>query len=309
VNRRGDNEQEIEKVRTVLRRLQKLSTDADVATEPGSTPASSSQLARYQALDASPSATRDRAGPLPGVALFEPPHSPIAVAAPRELVPTAAALLSEAPLQSNTSPRRAMVGRLAIAGVLVGGLCGVALVVLKQWQNKEPASISPSAVLLPADSQLSDKVSPVIAGQRPTVPAAPSVVAQRPENSAPIGSGPLSAPTGSAIVSPPRPSDGVAAQPAAGDLLAAAQRELSVGHVAAARSILLAHAVQGPADLTWLLARLYDPNFLAQINGADAPSDADQAERWYRAWHTLAIKEGLVSDQSQSVERLIQSLR
>ena len=40
----------------------------------------------------------------------------------------------------------------------------------------------------------------------------------------------------------------------------------------------------------------------------NAPADAEEAERWYRHWTTLAGKDGLVLDQDR-LERIIRSMR
>jgi len=106
-----------------------------------------------------------------------------------------------------------------------------------------------------------------------------------------------------ASVSPPalRPSRPRAATEVAQDLLAA-------GHVQAARKQLLGAASEGTADVAWMLARSYDPNFLAAIPAADAEADIEQATRWYRAWYAAAVTQGLVPN-SVSVERIIGSMR
>lgn len=106
-----------------------------------------------------------------------------------------------------------------------------------------------------------------------------------------------------ASVSPPalRPSRPRAATEVAQDLLAR-------GHVQAARKQLLGSVSEGAADVAWMLARSYDPNFLAAIPAADADPDIEQATRWYRAWYAAAVSQGLVPN-SVSVERIIGSMR
>ena len=115
-------------------------------------------------------------------------------------------------------------------------------------------------------------------------------------------------PNGSAIppveasVSPPalRPSAPKGATEIAQGLLAG-------GHVQAARKQLLGAVSDGAADVAWMLARSYDPNFLAAIPAADAGPDIEQATRWYRAWYAAAVTQGLVPN-SVSVERIISSM-
>ena len=106
-----------------------------------------------------------------------------------------------------------------------------------------------------------------------------------------------------ASVSPPalRPSRPKAATEVAQDLLAR-------GQVQAARKQLLGSVSDGTADVAWMLARSYDPNFLAAIPAADAGPDIEQATRWYRAWYAAAVTQGLVPN-SVSVERIIGSMR
>jgi hypothetical protein len=105
-----------------------------------------------------------------------------------------------------------------------------------------------------------------------------------------------------ASVSPPalRPARPKAATEVAQDLLAR-------GHVQAARKQLLGSVSEGAADVAWMLARSYDPNFLAAIPAADAGPDIEQATRWYRAWYAAAVSQGLVPN-SVSVERIISSM-
>lgn len=106
-----------------------------------------------------------------------------------------------------------------------------------------------------------------------------------------------------ASVSPPalRPSRPKAAAEIAQGLLAG-------GQVQAARKQLLGSASEGAPDVAWMLARSYDPNYLAAIPAADAAPDIEEATRWYRAWHAAAVSQGLIPN-SVSVERIIASMR
>src|SRR5215813_13647766 len=87
-----------------------------------------------------------------------------------------------------------------------------------------------------------------------------------------------------------------------------AQDLLSRGQVQAARKQLLGLASADAADVAWMLARSYDPNFLVTLPRADGSPDVDQATRWYRIWHAAAVKQGLVPN-SVSVDRIIGSMR
>jgi hypothetical protein len=79
---------------------------------------------------------------------------------------------------------------------------------------------------------------------------------------------------------------------------------LSAGRVQTARKQLLTIVSEDSADVAWVLARSYDPNFLGTVQGSDAQPDIAQATRWYRTWHAAAIKQGLVTE-SVSLERII----
>jgi hypothetical protein len=87
-----------------------------------------------------------------------------------------------------------------------------------------------------------------------------------------------------------------------------AQELLSKGQVQAARKQLLGLSSGADADVAWMLARSYDPNFLATIAHADAAPDIEQATQWYRTWHAAAVMQGMVPN-SVSVERIIGSMR
>jgi hypothetical protein len=82
---------------------------------------------------------------------------------------------------------------------------------------------------------------------------------------------------------------------------------LSKGQVQAARKQLLQLASADAADVAWMLARSYDPNFLVTLPSADGRADVEQATRWYRIWHAAAVKQGLVPN-SVSVDRIIGSM-
>jgi hypothetical protein len=82
---------------------------------------------------------------------------------------------------------------------------------------------------------------------------------------------------------------------------------IAKGQVRAARDVLLRGTPQESADLAWLLARSYDPNYLVTLKAADAAPDVAQATRWYRTWYDIAVKQGLVAD-SVSLDRIIRSM-
>jgi hypothetical protein len=83
---------------------------------------------------------------------------------------------------------------------------------------------------------------------------------------------------------------------------------MTAGRVQAAREALLRLAPENSADAAWALARSYDPNFLTTVQGADGGPNIAEAARWYRTWHAISVKQGLVAD-SVSVDRIIRSMR
>jgi hypothetical protein len=91
--------------------------------------------------------------------------------------------------------------------------------------------------------------------------------------------------------------------------LEAARKLMAKGQVRAAREQLLALAWQGSPDAAWDLARSYDPNVLATVPDADAAPDVPEATRWYRTWYEAAVKEGMVTPNSVSIERIIGAMQ
>ena len=83
---------------------------------------------------------------------------------------------------------------------------------------------------------------------------------------------------------------------------------MNSGRIQAARRQLLAVATDGSPEVALALARTYDPNVLAQIPAPDAAPDVAEATRWYRAWHTAAVKQGMSLDR-MSLERIIGSMQ
>jgi hypothetical protein len=80
------------------------------------------------------------------------------------------------------------------------------------------------------------------------------------------------------------------------------------GHIAAAREMLLRPDLAASQDGAWLLARSYDPNYLAAIQSPDASADKRQAEEWYRRWRDIAVRNGMVMDDLR-LKRIINSMR
>jgi hypothetical protein len=95
--------------------------------------------------------------------------------------------------------------------------------------------------------------------------------------------------------------------PSAQSILEKALQDIAAGHIRAARDALIRIQDQGSADMAWMLARSYDPNFLGEIAHRDAEPDVTEAARWYRIWYSRAVTDGLVAD-SVSLERIIRSM-
>lgn len=90
--------------------------------------------------------------------------------------------------------------------------------------------------------------------------------------------------------------------------LQAALDLLNEGRVSAARRQLLALASENAPEVSWALARSYDPNFLRTLTSPDAAPDIEEATRWYRTWHAAAVKQGLIAE-SVALDRIIGSMR
>ena len=80
------------------------------------------------------------------------------------------------------------------------------------------------------------------------------------------------------------------------------------GHVAAARELLRQPDLLASQEGAWLLARSYDPNYLATVQSPDASPDKRQAEEWYRRWRDIAARNGMVMDDLR-LKRIINSMR
>ncbi|WP_170937380.1 MULTISPECIES: hypothetical protein [Rhodomicrobium] len=115
--------------------------------------------------------------------------------------------------------------------------------------------------------------------------------------------------TAAITAAPPAAATTETASPAEdGERLAQAQSLMDEGKIAEARQVLLADLAERKAEAALLLARSYDPNALQHIAGPNARADADEAERWYRRWSSIAGRDGLVLDQDR-LERIIRSMR
>jgi hypothetical protein len=86
-----------------------------------------------------------------------------------------------------------------------------------------------------------------------------------------------------------------------------AHRSMESGHIVAAREVLLRPDLAASQEGAWLLARSYDPTYLATIQSPDASADPRQAEEWYRRWRDIAARNGMVMDDLR-LKRIIKSM-
>jgi hypothetical protein len=103
-------------------------------------------------------------------------------------------------------------------------------------------------------------------------------------------------------------SSTVTAVPANPEDIANAHQVMESGHILAAREMLLRPDLAASQEGAWLLARSYDPNYLATIQSPDASADQHQAEEWYRRWRDIAARNGMVMDDLR-LKRIINSMR
>ena len=101
---------------------------------------------------------------------------------------------------------------------------------------------------------------------------------------------------------PPPPSDQNT------ERISHAQRLIDEGKIVAGRDLLLDGLAERQADAAMILARSYDPNSLRLIANADAAPDVEEAERWYRRWHEIAVSDGLALD-THRLDRIIKAMR
>jgi hypothetical protein len=90
--------------------------------------------------------------------------------------------------------------------------------------------------------------------------------------------------------------------------IANARQLMDGGHILTAREMLLQPALAESQEGAWLLARSFDPNYLATVQSPDATADQEQAEHWYRRWRDIGAQSGMVMDDLR-LRRIIEAMR
>ena len=83
---------------------------------------------------------------------------------------------------------------------------------------------------------------------------------------------------------------------------------MEAGHIVEARKMLLQPALAASQDAAWLMARSFDPNYLAMAQSVDATADKGQAEEWYRRWRDIGAQNGVAMDDTR-LKRLIDAMQ
>jgi hypothetical protein len=84
-------------------------------------------------------------------------------------------------------------------------------------------------------------------------------------------------------------------------------KDLAAGLVFSARNRLQALSGLESGDVSWGMARTFDPNVLGALSLADASSSPETAELWYRRWHAQRVAKGRTMDDAM-LERTIRSM-
>lgn len=89
--------------------------------------------------------------------------------------------------------------------------------------------------------------------------------------------------------------------------IANAKKMMDAGKVVAARGLLQQQSLASSRDAAWLLARSYDPHYLATVKSPDASGDKEKAAEWYRRWRDIGAQNGVPMDDVR-LNRLIETL-
>jgi hypothetical protein len=91
-------------------------------------------------------------------------------------------------------------------------------------------------------------------------------------------------------------------------LLTEARRLIGEGDVESARKRLMQGGPEARAEVAFLLAQTFDPNYLRSLPMSNSLPDRVQAEAWYRKWHEIAVNSGLEMDGGR-LQRIINAMR
>ncbi|MGO9484448.1 MAG: hypothetical protein ACLPX9_07675 [Rhodomicrobium sp.] len=192
----------------------------------------------------------------------------------------------EASAEGRTHQRR--LGALALA-TMAGGtvLLLAADMALKYLPAAAPAgkpAITSVPVLIPAPASL-----PPLPAEAPRATA--KEAAQTPAPAVPHA--------------PPAPQAPPPAPPS--PAIANAKQLMDAGKIVAARDLLMRQSLSTSQDGAWLLARSYDPNYLAAVKAPDAAGDKEKAAEWYRRWRDIGARNGAAMDDVR-FRRLIETM-
>jgi hypothetical protein len=193
---------------------------------------------------------------------------------------------------ANKSPAHGKrLGGLALATIAIGTVIVLAIdLFFKYWPAPPPSSQA---------AQTGSKAGPPMAGNAGTGLSATGIpiTAGQPAKPQTAGDGGTTPPANAApdprIVNP---------------VLENARKQMDAGHIAAARKMLSQPALAASQDAAWLIARSFDPNYLATIPSADATADKGQAEEWYRRWRGIGARNGAGMDDAR-FKRLIDAMQ
>jgi hypothetical protein len=91
-------------------------------------------------------------------------------------------------------------------------------------------------------------------------------------------------------------------------LLTEARRLIGEGDVESAQKRLMQGGPEARAEIAFLLAQTFDPNYLRSLPASNSLPDRVQAERWYKKWYELAVNSGLEMDSGR-LQRIIKAMR
>jgi hypothetical protein len=162
-----------------------------------------------------------------------------------------------------------------------------------------PASIGTMRAAYPQpQTQSSATPSQPAASAKPFATATVSAPAANAQPSAPpVRTASASADAAASAVPAPAPLRSPA--------IANAKEMMDAGKVTAARALL--QPLAATQDAAWLIARSYDPNYLATVKSPDVPGDKDKALEWYRRWRDMGAQNGVMIDDAR-LKRLIETL-